>query len=108
MVHKPFKDNEIFKVMARLLDIKYLYKDMGAEAPHEQSINLTAEMLTELPGELLLELREATLALNQETIFAIIERIEQLAPDTARGLQACMDNFQLGLISDLLGENHEK
>ena len=27
---------------------------------------------------------------------------------TAKGLQACMDNFQPGLISDLLGENHEK
>ena len=108
VVHKPFKDNEIFETMARLLDIKYLYKDMGAEAPHEQSINLTAEMLTELPGELLLELREATLTLDQGAIFAIIERVEPLAPDTARGLQACMDNLQLGLISDLLGENHEK
>ena len=65
-------------------------------------------MLAELPPGLLLELREATLALDREAIFAIIERVEQLAPDTARGLQACMDNFQLGLISDLLGENHEK
>ena len=81
---------------------------MRAEFPQEQAINLTAAMLAELPGELLRELREATLALNRETIFAIIKRIEQLAPDTARGLQACVDNFQLGLISDLLRENYEK
>ena len=108
VVNKPYKSHEIFATMARLLDIKYLYKDMGAESPHEQSINLTAEMLAELPPGLLLELREATLTLDQGAIFAIIERVEPLAPDTARGLQACMDNLQLGLISDLLGENHEK
>jgi predicted ATPase/signal transduction histidine kinase/CheY-like chemotaxis protein len=105
---KPFKENDFFEVMARLLNIKYLYRDMGAEVPQEQSINLTAEMLGELPGELLLELREATLALDREAIFAIIERVAPLSPDTAKGLQVYMNNFQLGLISDLLGENHEK
>ena len=94
--------------MASLLDIKYLYKDMGAKTPQEQARNLTAELLSALPGELLLELLEATLALDREAIFAIIKRVEPLFPDTAKGLQACMDDFQLGLISDLLGENHEK
>jgi CheY-like chemotaxis protein/anti-sigma regulatory factor (Ser/Thr protein kinase) len=108
VVHKPFKDHEIFEAMARLLDIKYLHKDMGAEAPPEQVINLTAEMLDGLPPELLQELHKATLALDREAIFAVIERIERLAPDTAKGLQTLMDNFQIGLIRDLLGENYEQ
>ena len=51
-------------------------------------------MLAELPPELLQELREATLALDREAIFAVIERIEPLAPDTAKGLRILMDNFQ--------------
>ena len=31
-----------------------------------------------------------------------------LAPDTAKGMQKLMDNFQTGLIRDILGENDEK
>ena len=88
VVHKPFQAHEIFETMARLLDIKYLYKDMGEEvADTRREINLTAEMLTELPPDLLQELRETTMALDREAIFVIIERIEPLSPNTARGLQ---------------------
>jgi hypothetical protein len=57
-----------------------------------------------LPEELLKELREATLALNREVISAIIERIESQAPDTAKGLETLMDNFQAGQIRYLLEE----
>ena len=108
MVIKPFQAHEIFETMGRQLSVKYIYQDWDAEAAQMQGINLTAEMLAELPPELLQELRDSTLTLDSEAIFAIIERIEPLAPDTAKGLRILMDNFQTGLISDLLGENDEK
>ena len=65
-------------------------------------------MLAELPPDLLQELRDSTLTLDREAIIAVIERIEPLAPDTAKGLRILMDNFQTGLIRDLLGENNEQ
>ena len=77
---------------------------MGKEALQRERINLTAEMLAGLPPELNQELRQTLLALDMEAIFAVIERIEPLAPDTAKGLRILMDNFQTGLIGDLLGE----
>jgi signal transduction histidine kinase/CheY-like chemotaxis protein len=107
LVRKPFRDHEIFESMARQLDIKYFYEEMGEEALQRESINLTAEMLAGLPPELNQELRQAILALDREAIFAVIERIEPLSPDTAKGLRILMDNFQTGLIGDLLGENDE-
>jgi PAS domain S-box-containing protein len=107
VVHKPFKDHKIFETMARLLDIKYLYEEQAEEVTRKDKINLTAEMLAELPPELLQELRKATLALDNEAIFAVIERIEPMSPDTAKGLRILLDNFQTGLISELLGENDE-
>jgi len=108
VVRKPFKDSDIFETMARQLDIKYLYKDVITEAPQEQAIALNAEMLAELPQELLRELRQAIRVLDREAIFAVIERIEPLAPDTAKGLRTLMDNFQIGVISDLLGDHDGK
>jgi CheY-like chemotaxis protein len=107
LVRKPFRDHEIFESMARQLDIKYFYEEMGEEALQRESINLTAEMLAGLPPELNQELRQTVLALDREAIFAVIERIEALSPDTAKGLRILMDNFQTGLIGDLLGENDE-
>ena len=65
-------------------------------------------MLADLPAELLQELREATKSLNSEAITAVIERIEPLDPDTAKGLQTFMNDFQIGRIHDLLGETHEQ
>jgi signal transduction histidine kinase/CheY-like chemotaxis protein/streptogramin lyase len=108
VVRKPFRDHEIFESMARQLDIKYLYQDRGAEAAQKQGINLTAEMLAGLPPDLLQDLRKATLTLEREAIFAVIERIEQLAPGTAKGLRTLMDNFQIGQIRDLLGDGNER
>jgi hypothetical protein len=90
--------------MARQLGIKYIYKDRDAVTAQKQGINLTAEMLAELPPELLQELREATLTLDREAIIAVIEGIEPVSLDTAKGLRTLADNFQLGLICDLLGE----
>ncbi len=108
VVRKPFRDHEIFESMARQLDIKYLYQDRGAEAAQKQGINLTAEMLAGLPPDLLQDLRKATLTLEREAIFAVIEHIEQLAPGTAKGLRTLMDNFQIGQIRDLLGDGNER
>ena len=81
---------------------------MEAEVPQKQAINLTTEMLAELPPELLQEPHGATLALDRKALFAVIERIEPLAPDTTKGLRTLMDDFQLGLIRDLIRENYEQ
>ena len=37
-----------------------------------------------------------------DALVGIIERIEPLPPDTAKGLRTLLDNFQTGLIGDLL------
>jgi CheY-like chemotaxis protein len=108
MVIKPFQAHEIFETMGRQLSVKYIYQDWDAEAAQMQGLNLTAEMLAELPPELLQELRDSTLTLDREAIFTVIERIEPMSPDTAKGLRILMDNFQTGLIGELLGENDEK
>jgi hypothetical protein len=90
------------------LDIEYLYEEKGEEAARKERVNLTQEMLADLPGELLQELREATLTLNREASLEVIARIAEHAPDTANGLQTLINNFQVGLIRDVLGENDEK
>ena len=69
----------------------------------ERTINLTAEMLVDLPGELLQELRETTLALNREAALEVIAHIADQAPDVATGLKELVDNYQMDQLRDLLG-----
>ena len=105
MITKPLQDHEIFEMMSRFLDIEYIYEEKREAAPARvPMVELTAAMLADLPEELLQELRQATLSLNREAISAVIDRIEPLAPDTAKGLRALLDDFQIGRIRDLLEE----
>jgi CheY-like chemotaxis protein len=102
LVRKPFREHEIFDAMNRHLGVEYRHGDV-AEAPEPAETRIvTAEMLSDLPVDVIDELREATMTLNRETMLAIIERIKLQAPDTASGLQALMGKFQMGRIGDLL------
>jgi ABC-type arginine transport system ATPase subunit len=64
-------------------------------------------MLADLPSDLRQALDEATLALNPEATLQVIERIEEQAPDTARGLRLLVEEFQMGRIRKLLAETEE-
>ncbi len=93
--------------MARLLDIEYLYEEKGKEMTPPAKIHLTAEMLAGLPGELLQELRETTLALNKEAALKVTVRVADRAPEVAAGLREFVDNYQMAELLDLLEEVKE-
>ena len=102
VVYKPFQAHKIFETMARLLDIEYLYEEKGKEMTPPAKIHLTAEILAGLPGELLQELRETTLALNKKAALEVIVRVADRAPEAAAGLREFVNNYQMGELLDLL------
>ena len=104
VVRKPFRDQEIFEAMARELSVEYVYRDRSEAPAQPDGMELSAAMLAELPLELLQELQETTLALDRRATLAVIERIEEDAPETAAGLSALVHSFQMGRIRDLLKE----
>ena len=100
MVAKPFVAHEIFKVMARYLELQYIYKE--ADASEEQTAPLSAEILAGIPAELLQELRETTLTLKREAATEVISQIAEHAPETATKLKKLVDNFQMAELQKLL------
>ena len=103
MVVKPFRAHEIFDVMGRFLDLEYIYEPERKAAPARiGEVGLTSDMLADLPPELLQELRKTSLSLDRQAISDVIDRIEPLAPDTAKGLRTLLDDFQMGRIGKLL------
>ncbi len=108
MVRKPFGEHKIFEAMSRLLDVEYVYEQAGEAPGQARTVDLTAGMLAGLPPDLRQELAETTLALDREATLAVIERIEEQAPDTAASLRDLVQSFQISRILELLEETEEK
>jgi CheY-like chemotaxis protein/anti-sigma regulatory factor (Ser/Thr protein kinase) len=104
LVCKPVRESEIFDAIGRLIDVEYLYSDATQLPAPEETPKLTEKMLSEIPPELISELRQATLVLDRKTMAGLIERIGAHAPDTAKALQRLVDDFQFERIKDLLGD----
>jgi len=104
LVCKPVRESEIFDAIGWHLGIEYRCADTLQPHVPEVGPELTDEMLSELPPELIAELRHAALVLDRAAMAGLIERIEAHAPDTAKGLQMLVDDFQFERIRELLEE----
>jgi CheY-like chemotaxis protein/two-component sensor histidine kinase len=103
-VFKPFREHEIFEVMARFLGVEYVYEEPDDSAAPIDDAELTAAMLAELPPQLLQDLDKTTLVANGQVILKVIDRIAEHAPETAELLRALVQNFEIERIRELLAE----
>jgi signal transduction histidine kinase/CheY-like chemotaxis protein len=103
-VLKPFRDQDVYDVMARELGVEYVCRDQAGAPVRAAAPELSAEIMADLPHELLRELSQTTLVADREATLAVIARIEEHAPETAAGLRALVENFQMGQIRGLLKE----
>jgi CheY-like chemotaxis protein/two-component sensor histidine kinase len=108
VVLKPFRDHEIFDVMATELGVEYLYRDRPEKPAEPEGAELSSEMLADLPPELLQELRQTTLVADRGATLEVIGRIEEYAPETATKLQKLVENYQIGRVRELLKETETK
>jgi CheY-like chemotaxis protein len=102
VVHKPFQAHELFDVLARLLEVTFLYADTKQEIPTEPTTRLSREQLLNLPAELRLDLREASLLLDQGRVNQVVEQIEERDSEIAAALRQMTENFAYDQILRLL------
>jgi CheY-like chemotaxis protein len=108
MVFKPFREHEIFEVMARFLGVEYLYEKPNDAAAPIGDAELTAAMMAALPPELIKDLDKTTLVANREAILEVIDRVAEYAPETAELLRALVQNFEIERIRELIAEARRK
>ena len=77
-VRKPFREQEIFDVMAERLGVKYLYEEEPEEdVPVEADVELRPEQLAALPVDLRSELHKAVLRLDTARTLELIEQVKE-------------------------------
>ncbi len=100
VLHKPFHIPEIFAVLDKHLEVKFVFLDTPVllSAPIRET---TVEMLGKLPTELRQQLHEAALNLDTEETDAVIAKIRALAPEVGDGLQELAGQYQFEQIIHL-------
>jgi len=79
VVRKPYREQELFEVMARHLDLRYLYEKAGERiSPVGSKAVIRPEQWAALPLELLTQLHQAAVELDTTRTLALIQRITEL------------------------------
>ncbi len=96
-VRKPFKEAEIFEIMPRHLDVRFIYEEKkgGKEQPSKSLDEvLSRELLTQLPEQLLNDLKSAAKALNLKQTNEFIEQIHPYNTAVADALAKLASEFR--------------
>lgn len=101
VLHKPFHIPEIFAVLSKQLEVKFIYQDSPVTATSPTS-KITSQMMATLPFDLLEKLRKATIDLDTEKVDAVISLIHELEPEMADSLTALAKGYQFDQIIQLL------
>ncbi|WP_300449733.1 ATP-binding protein [Accumulibacter sp.] len=99
ILHKPFRPNEIFDCLERLLGVRYVHQEGAATTPAAVETPLDC---TALPEDLRQELIDALVILDTMHIDALIGRIDELDAALGQSLRRYADAFDFGSIEKAL------
>jgi PAS domain S-box-containing protein len=103
---KPFRAEELLRVLGGCLDLRSLYQETAPNpSPREQVV--TAEMLSELPRELLASLRQAVAEGDTACLRELIARIKEKDAAAAVGLQVLADRYDYQQLDALLKKGEQ-
>ncbi|MFU8790195.1 MAG: ATP-binding protein [Methylobacter sp.] len=102
-IRKPYRFNDIYDSLSRLLGVQYLLESMSAETAEESTI-LTSAMLSVLPLELRIELKDALESLDSGHITSVIAHIKPIDAKLYKTLSHLVENFNYPGILKALDE----
>ena len=103
-VSKPFRETELLEKIGRLLGVKYVYAEesVSVAAKPEALEALTSESLTGLPGELVRQIREATINADLDRMLELIQQAATHDARAANGLRSLAERFDYQKLLDLI------
>lgn len=106
VVRKPYHEDEIFDMMAKYLDLKYIYEEDGGEGPVKKEVSW--DEVVEIPPEIMRELKVGTLALDMERIRRTAQEIERMNSDFGRIIQEKIEQYEYTSLLQLAVEYEKR
>ena len=100
---KPINHTELFGRIAKHLGLSYQHKEKTKQAePQEQDMALTAKDLDILDNEILIELTNATNALDIERTLEVAEHIKESSPALGNALVSLVNHLDFETLQGLI------
>jgi CheY-like chemotaxis protein len=104
-VSKPFREKEIYDVIAKHTGVEYIYaEDQVAATDLAAHRTLTPELLKDIPDETRNQMRAAIQVADIEQLRQLIEQIGSTDTELATRLQKLADAYAYDALADLFGE----
>ncbi len=102
-ISKPFREAELFQKIHVQVGVKYIYAAQPTDANDETPLEITPGSLSNLPRELIDQMREAVIGADLDQLLATIVEVEAMDSTAALGLRGLAENFEYQKLLDLFG-----
>jgi len=115
-VRKPFREDEIYDVLAKRLGVRFVYEEIQERGRDEEKRQVTSEILARglspedmagLPATWVSDMQEATTRADLSLMLTLIDQIRDEDPALADALAELVHEFQYQKILMLLEESDE-
>jgi len=107
-VRKPFREVEIFDMMAKHLGVRYVYEESRKSKVESQKSKdedvLTPTAIAALPPNVLTDLEQAITRVNMDLISGTLEKVRTHDAVLANALASLIDNFEYQKVLTLIQE----
>jgi predicted ATPase/signal transduction histidine kinase/CheY-like chemotaxis protein/tRNA A-37 threonylcarbamoyl transferase component Bud32 len=105
-INKPYSEEELFATMKKYLGVQFIYQDedkKNINSGEKTTGFLDPESIAKLPEDARNTLLEATVNLDQESFFTVLEQLPPLHKKIAVALQALVENYRFEDVENILG-----
>jgi signal transduction histidine kinase/CheY-like chemotaxis protein len=106
LVHKPYQEHDIFRVMEQLLGVRYRFAEEAAEAPAEVAEE-SAQPISELPQHVRTSLHKAALSLNELDFLEVLAGVGDLDPALRDRLARMAQELRFDIILKLTSDSRD-
>lgn len=102
-IRKPFRENELFSTLGKMLDIEYIYDD-AAPKPEDKYDNkeLISDDIAKLPKSLVIQMNDALAVADLDLLVDLIESIDKDKNEIAQKLLRLAENYEYENLQQLL------
>lgn len=109
-IRKPFRENELFNTIGKILGIKYIYEMANPESPKKYGNDKDTMTLdiSNLPGSLLLKMQNALDVADLDLLVQLIKNIETDHSELAGTLLDLALNYDYDQLQEILRRKEKK
>jgi len=103
-IRKPFREYEIFKMLAKHLDVKFVYEKKVRSNQNRLAMAETEQIISGIkvfPDDLQTDLRKAVMALDFDATMSIVSKIREQNEDLADALTEYVNAYQFDKLQNI-------